>query len=261
MNKPPTFTAMTLPEALRDAQDWPQAVRAWVNYKVANVQPFSSGEIAKDLRAYRTDLRFSVVSLGEFLRDLFYGGEMPYYGDGTGEGLYPVQVPRITEGKGQMPAGILVFVYAPDADAGFAHDFEVNIPRPRQRSNPSAFSATLSKPRRAPRPPQAALPVASVGEDGRCYVPRKVIEAFLSRTGRVVHLGDLLHISFPPMGDAEITLEPTPTSRPCNLWAESGRVAFYANQGGFSPGDKYGVQVTDQAIIVTFKRLGPCLVF
>jgi hypothetical protein len=155
-------------QSLGDGGIWRGACDALVNSRLATGLSFSSGEVAAILRTFDRTLRFSVSAVGERLRDGWASGEFLFtvsspevsyddFGDpeetAAGEPLYVAadgsgtttdgslanqvvsqvpaeQISRYTEGLGRTPSGTLVFVYAPTYQAGEAHDFEVDIPRP-----------------------------------------------------------------------------------------------------------------------------------
>ena len=120
------------------APDWRSAVTDLVAWLITNDRCFSSGEVAAYLRTYRPDLKFSAAGIGDYIRDQYDSGAIPSYTDGAGNTMYPVQVPRTSNGIGRTldgrtvvaktPVGTTVFVYAKDGADGFAHDFEVFIP-------------------------------------------------------------------------------------------------------------------------------------
>ena len=48
------------------------------------------------------------------------------------DGEFAVVIMQTTNGSSRTPAGCKVAVYGPDDAAALAHDFEVEIPRPRR---------------------------------------------------------------------------------------------------------------------------------
>ena len=241
--------------AIKDATDWREAAVALIEFWAESFRCYSSGEIAAVLRTHRMDLRFSVTSLGEYLRDLFYTDSLPEYDDGLGNTFSPLQVGRYTEGTGRTPAGVLVFVYGPTQGDCDLHEFEVDIPRPGTPNGLVTDGPQTPAPKRsapaAPvsRPVPPNLPHASVGKDGRCYVPRKVVDAYLGAAGVSLRHGDEVHVALSG-GNAVITADPQPGSQPYNIWKGTGRVAFYSDGDPFNEGDKYAVDVTANGITV-----------
>ena len=63
-------------EAIRDADDWREAVTALLEFWTALDRCYSSGEVAACFRTHRMDLRFSVTTVGEEIRNRFYNGEL-----------------------------------------------------------------------------------------------------------------------------------------------------------------------------------------
>jgi len=240
-------------EAIRDATDWRSAVDSLINFWTALDRCYSSGEIAACLRTHRMDLRFSVTGLGEYVRDLFYQGALPAYNDGFDNPMNPVQVSRYTTGKSRTGSGVLVFVYGPEQAACEAHDFEIEIPRPGSVGDgigPVTPAPTVTPAPKAPRQVPAGLPDAYVGADGRCYVPRKVVDEFLAAADLTLRYGDEVHVTHTG-GKVEITGKPQPGSKEYNIWQGTGKVAFYSQDGNpFQGGMKYPVSVTPKAITV-----------
>ncbi len=241
--------------AIKDATDWRTASSDLINFWIALDRCFSSGEIAACLRTHRMDLRFSVTSLGEYVRDLFYQGDLPEYDDGAGNGLSPVQVSRYTVGDGRTPPGVLVFVYGPDQNTAETHGFEVDIPRPGNLPadgiGPSVSVPTpTTAPDSGPRPVPANLPDAYVLKDARCYVARKVVDAYLGTAKVALRQGDEMHVTL-TNGVAKVTATAQPGSTTYNIWKGSGRVAFYSSTGvPFTEGTKFPVDVTPNGITV-----------
>jgi hypothetical protein len=231
----------------RAGNDWRTCAFDLIRWLVANDRCFSSGEVAHYIRTHRPDVSFSVLDLGNQVRDWYYGQEFPSYGSG----LYPAMVPRTTAGVYRTQAGVRVFVYAPSADEGRAHDFEVEVPLPP--------AVDGQPPRVAPSDPATITGsrrtddelLAVVRADRRCVIPRAAFEFFVHATGRTIRIGsDPVHITF--SGDeARITLDPTPTSTPYHLWAGRGRVAFASGTGTpFTPGQRFRMYVSPNALVV-----------
>lgn len=240
-------------DATAQSPDWRTATMDLINFKVANGQAFSSGEIAAFLRQFRPDLRFSVPTLGEFIRDAYFGGTLPCYDDGQGNPVSASQVPRTTVGTGRTPAGVQVFVYAFNQADGDAHDFEVDIPAPPgapsftapQATSGGSTSPQPSKPRKAKA--TSGKLEAHVWADGRVLIPRVAVDAFVHATGRTIVKGDLLHVTC-DAGRIVVTMDATATSRSYNLWADQGRVATKHKDA--VPGASYPITVDNEALIV-----------
>lgn len=231
----------------RAGKDWRTAAADLIRWLVTNDRCFSSGELAHYIRRHRPDMTFSVLDLGNQVRDWYYNRDMPSYDSG----LYPAMVPRTTEGCYRTQAGVRVFVYAPTDAEGRAHDFEVDVPLPQ---------ATVGQPPRLPPSDPATITgsrrtdndlVAVVRADRRCVVPRSAFEFFVHATGRSIRIGtDPIYITF-ASDEVRITLDPTPTSTPYHLWAGAGRVAFAASKGiVFTPGQRFPVYASPAALVV-----------
>ena len=181
----------------------------------------------------------------------------------------------------KTPIGVTVFVYAKDAAEGFAHDFEVFIPDwddpmatralpPSPSVSAAATAATPAPAASTPagntvRPPTPAVAVVITGAlkrddltayvrpvDNRLCVPRAAFEAFVHLTGvplRGGPNGDPVYINFNGT-TVEITLGATPGADAYHLWSARGRVAFPAKVGSFTPGDKYEVKVSANALTI-----------
>ena len=217
---------------LSPAQDWREGTRHLIDHWTNQGRCYSSGEVAAALRTHRQDLRFSVTTLGEYVRDLFYQGELP---------SNPVQVSRRTTGNGRTPEGLLVFVYGPDEPTAEAHNFEVEIPRPLD----SGKRKDRTPKDRKPKP----LPQAYVGKDGRCYVPRKVVETWLGESGLNLRFGDKVFVT--PNVKSMLVSEKALNSysQPYNIWQTTGRVVFPMPYEATTD-DKFDVEVSDKGIVV-----------
>ncbi len=241
-------------DATAKSADWRTAALDLINFKVANGQAFSSGEIAAFLRTFRPDLRFSVTNLGEFIRDAFFKGELPCYNDGQGNPVSPSQVPRTTVGKGRTPYGVQVFVYAFNQADGDAHDFEVDIPNPKVQAGaaslPSSTPVKSPKPSAAPRTPKAANGKleAKVWADGRLLIPRVAVDAFVHATGRTLKQGDKLFVKVEATR-VVVTIDQTPGAHTYNLWADQGRITTKGAKNAV-PGNTYPITVDSEALIV-----------
>ena len=80
---------------------WQGIVDRLIQFFVADDRPFSSGEIAAYIRWFAPSIRFSVMSLGEYVRNKYDNGEFP----NSSTGLYPVQVARVTQGTSRTLDG------------------------------------------------------------------------------------------------------------------------------------------------------------
>lgn len=271
-------------KSISPATNWREAAKSLITYWVGENRCFSSGEVAAVLRTHRQDLHFSVTVLGEYTRDLFYRGEMPRYTDGNGavfapivsdddddddDGITPtpvngtlVQHPRYTEGNiGRTPAGVQVFVYGPSVAACDVHEFEVNIPSPGGRALDDGPTTPAPK-RDIPaaqttkvRPIPEGLPLAYVGNDGRCYVARKVVDAYLGAAGVSLSQGDAMFVIHNGLKATITATSDNASAVPYNIWKGSGRIAFHSNSvTPFTVGDKYAVSVDADGIVVDLSR-------
>lgn len=254
--------AQTIQDVLRTATDWRSAASALCDWYIEHNRCFSSGEIAYELRTHRPDLAFSVRTLGEHIRDLFYAGGMKDYVDGYGDSNYPLQVPRTTQGLSRTPAGVEVFVYCPDQTEGFAHHFEVDIPKPGGQPQPAQRQRPATPPATPAQPPQPGVTItgsangkltATVHADRRLCISRGTFEVFVHRTGKPMRGGDPVHIRFDPNGDkVQVTLDPDPNggSVSYDLGATRGRVLFPSQGQPFNPGDTFTVIVDKDSLTV-----------
>lgn len=255
-------TDTSIKAALDGHADWHPAANALVDHLIAEGECFSSGEVARWMRIHRPDLRFSVPTLGEHVRDLYYAGSMPQYpDDGYGVPMPPTQVPRTTQGLCRTPAGIQVFVYCPEAQKGFAHNFEVDIPTPGGAAtvypNPPpvqtqpASGAPTIQITGASNVPLVALK-ATVQQDRRLQVPRSAFEAFVHFCGIPMKGGDPVYVLI-EADKAVITLaDPGNGAKPYDLTRDRGRVSFPAMPGTqpFEPGDVFMVNIAPAGLTV-----------
>lgn len=170
--------------------EWVGAVEALARLHVVKGQPFSSGELAAHLRTFRRDLRFSVSSVGQYLRDHYENGQFPAYLDEDGDEHEVLQTSRVTEGWSRTPPGQPVFVYCHDAALAQRHAFEVDIPLP---GAPLQIEADGLPPvpvqPQAPQPhfqaqAQAQTPLTAYRHsDGRLLIPRATLDAFEASQG------------------------------------------------------------------------------
>lgn len=116
---------LDLPELpnLEPATSWRAAVHILVLALTKAGASFSPGELVRTIRLNRQDLHCSCAGVTRFVANMLIT-----YGSSPA-----VRVVRVTSGATRSPAGLKVIVYAPTRDAGLAHDFEVEIPPPRQR--------------------------------------------------------------------------------------------------------------------------------
>jgi hypothetical protein len=234
-------------EYLKYAKSWREAVSIIVDGKMNNYECFSSGEITKEIRTYRPDLRFSHWDVGQYMRDLYYDGEMIDFDDNMA-----VQVPRRTQGKSRTPAGIEVFVYGPDYESAQNHDFEVEIPRAQvdmsipydeygtQPNEDSQFSFNDDKV------------VATVQGDNRLTIPRSAFDSFMLKTGQKIAFGDKIHIKYDPDDmKVKVSLSQIDNSKPYELTRDRGRVKYKPDEDpSWSSGEKFSVKVTNDGLEV-----------
>ncbi len=250
-------------QVLSGHADWRSAVDALLTYWTSKNRPFSSGEVAAALREHRPDLRFSVLTVGEYLRDLFYSGNMPEYTDvNTGMFTVAVQVPRYTEGlyPDRTPAGIQVFVYAPDSTSGEEHNFEVFIPKPGETQAdapaPTTPQTTLAKQDTTGK---TKTPIAifgakvavdkiiiSVHADGRMAFNRTALEAAVALSGKPMRGGDPVWAVQTDTTLTVYTNDPNvPDAKVYNLATDRGRIHIPSQDPTkpFTPGKTYTVEV------------------
>ena len=296
-------TASSTPASvIATAGDFREATVALVQWMVSNDRCFSSGEVCAYLRTYRSDLMFSASTLGEYLRRWFDNDPntqfpvppaFPEYDDGQGGTLYPTQVPRTTSGIARTldgrtvvtrtPPGVTVFVYAKDGSEGYAHDFEIYVPDPRDPTGaniqlytgtPIVAPVTVSTPSvtpglppvvtSTPTPAQSNLIVgrlssgdltAYVANDAsrgtpRVTVPRPAFEAWVNLTGtplRGGQGGDPLYVTVDGR-KITITRTATPASTMYHLWNNRGRLAIVVP--GIAVGEKFRVTVSAAGLVV-----------
>jgi hypothetical protein len=222
---------------------WRDLVTDLTAYLVQGGLCFSSGEIARWLRINRPAEVFAVGSVGEHVRDLFYGGAFGTY----------TMVPRTTQGLGRTPAGVEVFVYAPDDQDGWGHEFEVDIPRPGGAATTYPdLSANMPPNFPAPSPSKPAVVAlkASVQKDARLQVPRAAFEAFVHFCNTPMRGGDPVWVKV-ENDKAVITItDPGNGAKQYDLWADSGRVSFPSQTAPFTPGDVYLVNIAPAGLTV-----------
>jgi hypothetical protein len=246
----------TLQPNLAAERTWQDAVCTLIDHCCETDACFSSGELARILRIERSDFRFAVTELGEFVKDLFHEGAIVYR-DVHGWATAAVQVPRRTAGRSRTPAGTEVFVYAPSPELGLAHAFEVEIPRP-------AFIPTDLERRRfaAAAAVANAEMLASVHGDGRLCIPRRAFEQLSHATGVAIRGGDQVWVELEadPFGTDErlrIYLEPRPGCSAHALSPERGRVRFTAPSElpAFVPGTRYAIEIDGDGLSILLDPL------
>lgn len=256
-------TASVITNALAGGHDWRAAAEAVVNQWCDESRCFSSGEVGAALRTHKPDLRFSVLSVGELLRDLEVQGMLPQYpDDGNGNGpTPPVQVPRTCEGlyPDRTPAGTSVFVYAPNPEAGYDHEFEICIPKPAETQDQVAQAQANPAPitQQPTLHPVAILGAkvatvnlkATVHADGRLCVTRSAFEAMVSLSGTPLHGGDPVFVQVTP-NEVSISQQQATGFKSYDLATTRGRVLIPSNGVKFNPGDVFTVQVTQDGILV-----------
>lgn len=266
-----SVTATSVTTAVAGVTDWRAATDALVAHIIEEGECFSSGEIARHLRLASPGLRFSVPNIGEYVRDQFYAGSMPEYEVSDpygGVDEVPVsQVPRVTQGLYPMrtPAGVSVFVYAPDQSDGDGHDFEVYVPKPGETDEPQPVTPPqipLAAPATPGTPASGKAPVsiqgsvkpslsaadykATVNSENRLCITRQAFEACVHMGGKPMKGGDPIFISF--VGN-DVNISQTPIGVPdegaYSLATERGRVLFTAQDPGnpFVPGTVYSLSI------------------
>jgi len=256
---------------------WRQAVRDLLDYWVSKGRCFSSGEIAATLRTHRPDaMIFSVPSLGEYIRDLFYNGMLPSYTVDDGNGgtmqMPPMQVPRYTEGlyPDRTPAGVEVFVYGPDHQSCLDHEFEVFIPNPArgetvadapaQAMAQTALAAAdkTGKTKTAVEIMGARIAAqdirAKVWPDGRLCIPRNAFEAAVHLGGTPMRGGDPVFVKV-DSDRVVVTLAATgdPAEKSYDLTRSHGRIAITHPTTPFPVGATFKCSVAAGIVIVDLK--------
>ena len=239
---------------LDNVDDWQHAVTTLVDHYTEEDLPFSSGEIAKEIREVRPELNFSVLWIGNFVRDLFYSGSIVY--DIHGTSVQTCMVPRRTEGKMRTPEGVEVFVYASDDDSAREHDFEVEIPKP-PHAQPGYNGPTpvfVQPPKDDGEwVPDEKVQVKSghftvrVHSDSRLCFTRPLMEAFFHKSGNAVKGGDSVYVR--KENDMVIlTVNEFDGSTAYQLSESRGRVLYPMT---LTPGTVYDVEVTSDSITVS----------
>lgn len=251
--------------------DWRTAADALLAFWISKGRPFSSGEVAACMREHRPDLRFSVPGVGDYLRDAFYSGTMPQYPDDIGGFVAPTQVARYTEGlyPDRTPAGQQVFVYAPDAQSGEDHEFEVYIPKPGETQADAPVQSVPQSTLAAQDPTgktKTAIAIfgaqiavtdirAVVHHDGRLIFNRTAFEACVALSGKPMRGGDPVWVVQTDTDITVYTSDPgNPTARKFSLTADRGRVHVPSADPTkpFVPGASYSVNVGPGTMVVIF---------
>jgi len=257
------ITDMNLTNVLDGFTDWRQTVDALIAYWASEGKCFSSGECAAALREHRPDLKFSVLSVGSYLRDLFYAQTMPGYDDGMGGTEQPVQVLRPCEGlyPDRTPAGTEVYVYGADYDACDEHEFEVYIPCPwKGESVATAPAPAQGQTAMAQADPTGKTPTAvqilgakiatkdircSVQPDKRLTVPRNAFEYAVSLGGHPLRGGDSVWAVQDGCIVTIYTENPGETDqREYRLTTDRGRVLIPSAEAPFTPGNVFSINVS-----------------
>jgi len=231
--------------------DWLGATDQLLELFALHGHPFSSGEIAAHLRTFKPKLVFSVLNVGDHVRNRFWDDNMPVFVNPDGTTSPAEQVPRTTQGIGRTPPGVSVFVYAASYQEGHDHDFEIDIPRPGNNlpKDPDGLPPIPAQPttpashfvKLAPRKAATNL-VATVHKDQRCYVPRAAFEELLHETQTALKGGDSVYVKVD--GDeATVNLDRVDGSQGYTLIATRGRVLFPHPVTPFTPGKQYPVTV------------------
>lgn len=238
-------------QILANAPNWRQAVTDLVELYSSNDAPFTSGHVVREIRTTRPDLAFRQRTVGEQIQDMYWTGRITYQGNTA------VQVPRTTTGKGRTPAGVDVFVYAPDTQEAYTLDFEIDIPS--AGGGPTQVSQMSTVPQMALPPSQGvSSPVdyrCAVHSDNRLCVPRAVMDALSAKSGQTVSLTTEAWVSFD--GDlALVSFEPTAQAVNYSLQANRGRVLFPRSKGTpFNPGVLYQGKITTVTDNATSKSI------
>ena len=292
-----TTTVQQLNDAIQNNSnpgDWRSAVDAVTQVLTDMNEVMSSGQIARFLRHNQPDLRFAVPSIGEHLRDGFYGG-MLQYSDPISGTIPAVQVPRTTQGLGRTGAGQMVFCYAANDQDALNAAFEVDIPvggSPVTPDDPNALwvdlsldsgqvvnpatqpgaTATAAKPANggpATKATQSSAVVlagakaavdklrASVKNDGRMYIPRGALEAAIYAGGQPMRGGDPVYVK---VTASTVTVSQAKSGddgeRKFTLTRTRGRVELTSPDASapFTPGKTYAMAVEPGVVIVDITK-------
>jgi len=241
-------------QAIANSADWRTAVTDLLTFWMQEGRPFSSGEVSCALRTHRPELRFSHLSVGEHLRDLFYSQTLPPYQTGQ-----PYQVPRLTEGlyPTRTRAGTEVFVYAPAPAEGDQHDFEVYIPEPGE-TIADAPAQAVGQTQQAQQNGSGVTPVtifgakvanvdikAKVHDDKRLCVPRSAFELSVHLGAQPMRGGEPVYVTVEPNVVSISLNDPGNGAKAYDLSQTRGRVLFPSPDPAnpFAPGDVFQVKV------------------
>lgn len=256
-----TKTDMTI-HYLANALTWRDAVCFVIDYKTSNNEPFSSGEITKEIRENRPDLCFSHWDVGQYIRDLYYQGSIQYLEndyenpDYAYEDPVAVQIPRRTMGRFRTPEGVEVFVYGPNYEAAEQHDFEVQIPKPTQDLTcPYDEYGTLDG-EGSKRDFKDSAIMATVHADGRLCIPRSAFDSFMHISGQSINLGDKVYVKLDRNNmRVFVSLDKRSGAKAYDLTRDRGRIKFLPD-GGFdwNNQDRFPVQITKTGIEIDVSK-------
>lgn len=250
-------------DIIANTNTWREAAFKLIEALTKTDECYSSGGIARYLRLY-SDYKFSVLSVGAYLRDQFMTDLLPLYIDNSRGDAPPVQYSRICEGRfpDRTPQGQLVFVYGPDQDAAEAFDFEVCIPKPGDTvaddPQPQFVSVKPIHPAAsvttgAPTPLTSKTHNVKVHNCGRLCVPRQIFEDALHQGGKAFRAGDPVYIS--SEGTTAVLSLATlndPNEKVLSLTKDKGRVRFFCplQNKTFTAGDVYKAKILSNGNIV-----------
>lgn len=239
-------TQNNLQQILQSTNDWQDAACKVIDVYTSEGRPFSSGEIARELRVHRPDLVFSQYNLGNFIKDLHWNQSIRYT-DAVGNPIYAFQVPRITTGKWRSPAGSQVFVYSPTIATGAVHDFEVEIPEPpsKQTNNVVQFNNNTRVP------VSVEKGFATVQGDNRMRMPRCVLDEFSHLSGLSIRPTDNIYVKV-ENDKIYLSFLNSPNFSVFSVTHDKGAMKFYSPDMNvkFTPGERYPVEVTKNEIII-----------
>ena len=243
---------------LENAKTWRDAVCIAVDNKTNTGQCFSSGEIAKQLREERPDLVFSVFGVGQYLRDLYFNGNLVY--NMGGMPIVAYQVSRSTQGRSRSPEGLEVFVYCPNEADGRSHHFEVQIPKMTGDFDKSSYQeyGTLDDEDDESMEFDDVGPVATVHKDGRLCIPRKAFDKFCMLTQRAMQPGDRVHVRLDKTANkVYLTLDECDGSKAYDLTRDKGRVKYTPEADpSWTHGDTFVISFTKNELIVDLSTKG-----
>lgn len=272
-------------DIIENSPDWRSAVTDLLEFWTSESRCYSSGEVAAVLRQHRPDLAFSVLTLGSFIRDMFYADTLPQYADdGDGGGpVSPMQQSRFTVGKYRTPADTEVFVYGPNTDACDEHEFEVFVPQwnktcgvmetmadapapavstPASQTAPGSATHNASQaaygnkivsgaPSRL-KPSDYRVRIRKETEP-RMYIGRPVFEAYCHMNGTAIRAGQPVYVKVEPGVKVTITLtDPGDGAVPRKLTASGGYLLSSSGDKAnpFPMGESFPVKIDANAITV-----------